>query len=127
MNFYLDENVPASVQRVLEARGHSVVWTRDILAPGAPDDVVAAIAEDARATLVSHDKDFKAIAPRIPDGQRTRFRRLSMVRLRCKKPRSAQRIEAVLGYIEFDFTQRTNHGDQRAIIEVRTDLISIWR
>lgn len=127
MQFYLDENVPASVQGVLEAAGHDVVWTRDITSEGVPDDVVAAVAEEAHATLVSHDKDFKKIAPRIPDRQRRRFRRLSMVRLACIKPRSAERITAVLPYIEFDYNQRVGLPDRRSIIEVKTDLISIWR
>ena len=127
MDFYLDENVPARVQQVLEAAGHTVVWTRDITNEGAPDDVVATIAEQAHATLVSHDKDFKKIAPRIPNGQRARFRRLSMVRLLCTKPRAAERIAVVLPYIEFDFTQRQALPDRRSIIEVKTDLISIWR
>lgn len=127
MLFYLDENVAASVQRVLEAAGHDVIWTRDITSEGVADDVVAAVAEDANATLISHDKDFKKIAPRIPDGQRARFRRLSMIRLICNKPRSANRMEAVLSYIEFDFSQRQATADRRSIIEVKTDLISIWR
>ena len=127
MQFYLDENVPAAVQAVLEAAGHDVVWTRDIASEGAPDDVVAAVSEVAHATLVSHDSDFKKIAPRIPDGQRTRFRKLSMIRMRCKKPRSAQRIQAALPYIEFDFAQRAGLPDRRSIIEIKTDLLSIWR
>ncbi|MDJ0823146.1 MAG: DUF5615 family PIN-like protein [Paracoccaceae bacterium] len=127
MNFYLDENVAASVQDVLENRGHTVCWTRDVLAQGVADDVVAAVAEDARATLISHDKDFKKIAPRIPDGQRARFRRLSMVRLMCKKPRAAQRLATVIPYIEFDYSQREILADQRTIIEVKTDLVAIWR
>ena len=127
MQFYLDENVAASVQRVLETAGHSVVWTREITSEGVADDVVAAVAESAVATLVSHDKDFKKIAPRIPDGQRRRFRRLSMIRLSCKKPRAAERIATVLPYIEFDYGQRESLPDRRSIIEVKTDLVSIWR
>ena len=127
LTFYLDENVPASVQDVLERAGHQVVWTRDILVAGAPDDLVAAVAEDAGATLVSHDSDFKKIAPRIPAGQRARFRRLSMIRLKCKKPRSAERVSSMLPYIVFDHEQRQADTDRRSIIELKTDLISIWR
>ncbi|MDW3183187.1 DUF5615 family PIN-like protein [Roseobacter sp.] len=126
MKFYLDENVPASVQTVLEERGHLVAWTRDILPEGAPDDLVATLAEEDRATLISHDKDFKKIAPRIPDGQQTRFKKLSIVRLLCPKPRSAQRVKAVIGYIEFDYSQRAAGPHRRSVVEVKKDLISIW-
>jgi hypothetical protein len=127
MLFYLDENVPASVQIVLERAGHEVMWTRDITGEGAPDVVVAAVAEGQSATLVSHDKDFKKIAPRIPDGQRHRFRTLSIVRLVCEKPNSAKRVEAVLRYIEFDFEQRSHFPDSRSIIEVRKGNVTIFR
>jgi predicted nuclease of predicted toxin-antitoxin system len=127
MIFYLDENVPAAVQQVLENAGHSVIWTRDLTSQGAPDDVVAAVAERDQATLVSHDKDFKKIAPRIPNGQRQRFRKLSMVRMICVKPRSAERIATAIPCIEFDYSQRAELADRRSIIEVKTDLISIWR
>lgn len=127
MKFYLDENVPASVQAVLQERGHTVVWTRDILPLGSPDDMVAAVSEEAEATLISHDKDFKRIAPRIPNGERTRFKKLSMIRLMCEKPRSAQRITTVLPFIELDNEQREIFPDIRSIIEIKKDLIAIWR
>lgn len=127
MRFYLDENVAASVQTVLEQAGHEVVWTRDITSEGAADDVVAAAAEVANATLVSHDKDFKKIAPRIPDGVRARFRGLSIVRLSCAKPRAAERVGAVLGFITFEYEERIRLATSRSIIEIKTDLISIWR
>lgn len=127
MLFYLDENVPASVEVVIAERGHDVAWTRDILPIGAPDELVGSIAENDRALLVSHDKDFKRIAPRIPEGERTRFRNLSMIRMECIKPRSAQRMGVALPYIEFEYNERDGQHDQRIIIAVKTDLISIWR
>lgn len=126
MKFYLDENVAASVQHVLEDAGHEVIWTRDITGQGAADDVVAAVSENDRAVLVSHDKDFKKIAPRIPDGQRQRFRRLNMVRLQCTKPRAAERFSKLLVYIEFDYNHRQAHGLGRSIVEIRPDVMTIY-
>ena len=123
----MDENVADRVRIVLQAAGHDVIWTRDITSEGVADDVVATVAEEANAILISHDKDFKKIAPRIPNGQRKRFRRLSMIRLSCNKPRAADRMEAVLRYIEFDVAQRQTEADHRSIIEIKTDLITIWR
>lgn len=127
MLFYLDENVPARVQAVLEAAGHEVTWTRDLTGEGAPDVVVAAVSQENDATLISHDKDFKKIAPRIPDGQKQRFRSLSIVRLACGKPQSAERVAKVLRYIEFDYDQRAAFPDQRSIIEVKKANITISR
>lgn len=127
MRFYLDENVAASVQSVLEAAGHEVYWTRDITGQGAADDVVAAVSEVGGATLISHDKDFKKIAPRIPDGHRARFRGLNMVRLICSKPRAAERIAVALPFIVFEESERISKNAKRSIIEVKTDLFSIWR
>lgn len=127
MLFYLDENVPASVQDVLSGRGHEVRFTRELLPIGSPDELVATASEFDEAILVSHDSDFKKIAQRIPDGQKSRFRKLSMVRMQCTKPRSAQRLEVALPYIEFEFDQRKHMHDKRMIVVVKTDLISIAR
>lgn len=127
MLFYLDENVPASVEKVLTGSGHTVVWTRDVTGEGAPDAVVAAVSEHNKATLISHDKDFKKIAPRIPDGQRTRFRKLSIIRLRCQKPNSSMRMAAILKFIELDYAQRENYSDRRSIIEVNKSNVTIFR
>lgn len=127
MLFYLDENVPLSVQNVLEARGHNVKFTRELLPRGSPDELVATASEYDGAILISHDSDFRQIATRIPDGQKNRFKKLSMVRMQCTKPRSAQRIEVALPYIEFEFNQRAFMHDKRMIVTVKTDIISIAR
>lgn len=127
MRFYLDENVSSRVHEVLKNSGHEVLWTRDITTAGAADEVVAATAEEANAVLVSHDKDFRRIAPNIPDGQRQRFRRLSMIRLECQKPRAADRVSTVLSLIEFELNEAARLRLNRSIISIKTDLISIWR
>ena len=127
MRFYLDENVPKSVQEVLRESGHEAIFIRDVIALGSVDELVATASERDAAILISHDSDFKKIAPRVPDGQRTRFRKLSMIRMQCKKPRSASRIQVALPYIEFEFQQRKHQHDKRMIITVKTDVISISR
>ena len=82
MRILLDQNVPDSVAAVFEDRGHTVLYLRDVLAPDSPDEIVAAFSEAEDAVLVSLDGDFKRIAPRIPNSQRRRFRRLSRIALR---------------------------------------------
>ncbi len=127
MLFYLDENVPAQVEAVIASKGHEVRWTRDIIPEGSPDQMVAAVSEDAGAILVSHDKDFKRIAPRIPDGQRTRFRKLSMLRLECKKPKSANNVSNLFGFIELEAKLRGEEENGRLMISIRDSSITIFR
>lgn len=127
MLFFLDENVPAAVCSVISGRGHDVQWTRDLLPLGSTDELVASTSQVNGAVLVSHDKDFKKIAPRIPNGQTATFRKLSMVRMECTKPQSAQRLAVALPYIEFEFSQRQTMPDKRLIVAVKSNVISIYR
>jgi Domain of unknown function (DUF5615) len=75
--------------------GHEVIRLRDILPTSSPDPIVATVAEVNDAILVSFDKDFKALAPRIGIG-RQRFRKLSRVAFRCREPAAARRISAAI-------------------------------
>jgi predicted nuclease of predicted toxin-antitoxin system len=100
MRFMLDENVPAGVAAMLIERGHEAEYIRDYVPPGAADPVVATVAQELEAVLISFDGDFQRIAPRIPHGQRARFRRLSRVWLRCREPRAADRLSIALSFIE---------------------------
>ena len=103
MHFMLDENVPADVAEALRARGHTVAWIRDYIPPGSPDPLVATVSQELEAVLISFDGDFQKIAPRIPYGQRTRFRRLSRIWMRCKEPEAARRIESALALIDSEY------------------------
>jgi predicted nuclease of predicted toxin-antitoxin system len=93
MHFMLDENVPRDVADMLSARGHKAEYIRDYVSPGAPDPLVATVSQEVDAILVSFDGDFEKIAPRVPRGQRTRFRKLSRIWIRCGEPQAAQRME----------------------------------
>jgi predicted nuclease of predicted toxin-antitoxin system len=127
VRFILDENVPNSVGEMLRSRGHEVSSIRDFTAQGAPDQVVATIAEHEEAVLVSHDKDFRKIAPRVPDGQRARFRRLSIVRMQCPKPRSSERLQAAMPLIEFEFEERQRMPDRRMIVVIAKATVTVHR
>ncbi len=96
MKFILDENVPVSVRDVLKANGHSVEIITDHAARGAKDPVVATISERLDAVLISFDGDFEKIAPRVPEGTRQRYRRLSRIWFQCKEYQASQRLERAL-------------------------------
>ena len=82
MYFMLDENVPLDVADMLNEQGHKGEFIRDYVPPGSPDPVVATVSQELDAILVSFDGDFEVISPRIPDGQKRRFRKLSRIWLR---------------------------------------------
>ena len=103
MRLLLDQNVPNSVADVFRERGHEVQFVRDILPADSPDPLVATVSEDQCAILVSCDKDFDRIAPRIPKGSRSRFKKLSRITLACSEPQAAQRVEKLMEYIELEF------------------------
>ena len=63
MRFLANENFPGAAVKVLEARGHDVVWVRTEV-PGAADPDVLALAVRERRILLTFDKDFGELATR---------------------------------------------------------------
>ena len=126
MRFMLDENVPASVADMLSGEGHDAEFIREYVAPGSPDPVVATVSQDLDSILISFDGDFQKIAPRVPDGQRRRFRRLNRIWMRCTEPRAAERLQIALPFVETEFgiVQGAGNGTFRITIStsyLRTD------
>lgn len=119
----LDEMVPVSVARTLQRNGHTAEFIRDYTPPGSPDPLVATISEEMNAVLVSFDGDFQKIAPRVPDGQRRRFKRLSRIWMRCSEYQSAQRLERALQLIESEYILARTVPDSRMIIWIANEYI----
>ncbi len=126
LKFFLDNCVPDSVARVLREVGHNVVLLREVIPKDSPDQLVAAVSELQEAILVSYDKDFRTLAPRIGIG-RQRFRRLSRVGFRCDEPQAASRIEAALSLIEHEWQAAQVARDKRIIIEIGATYIRTIR
>ncbi len=116
MKFLLDQCVPASVERVLSEAGHTAIWVRNVLPTDAPDEIVATASENADAVLVSMDKDFKKIAPRVLIGHRARFRTLSRVSLDCIEPHAAARFRQAMSLVEAEFHLASQRSDRRMIV-----------
>jgi predicted nuclease of predicted toxin-antitoxin system len=127
MHFLLDENVPASVLDVLRNNEHTVQFIRDFVPPGSQDQVVATVAEQLEAVLVSFDGDFEKIAPRIPDGARRRFRSLSRIWMQCNEIQAAQRLSIALELIETEYLLATNGQDGRMHIWLSNGYIKTYR
>lgn len=117
IRFFVDNCVSVSVASVLRSAGHEVILLRDSIAPDSPDRLVAAVAELHGAVLVSYDKDFRSLAPRIGVGQR-RFRKLSRIGFRCSEPQAARRVEFALSLIEHEWSLAETAADKRMLIEI---------
>lgn len=127
MRFMLDENVPRSAQRFLSSTGHDTQYIRDLIPEGSVDPLVAFVSEDQGAILVSHDGDFQKIAPRVPDGQKSRFRRLSRIWLRCNEYQSALRLERAFDLIRAEFRISQESRDSRMLIWISGSYIRTER
>jgi predicted nuclease of predicted toxin-antitoxin system len=118
MQFILDENVPMAVAEVLTRHGHVAEFIRDYVPPGAPDPLVATVAQEVNGILISFDGDFQSIAPRVPHGQRARFRTLSRIWMRCDEPAAAGRLELALSLIQSEFDLAQQRADTRMLMWV---------
>lgn len=123
MHFILDENVPMSVAEMLERNGHDAEFIRDFVPPGSPDPLVATVSEALNAILITFDSDFQHVAPRVPKGQRARFKSLSKIWMRCSEPDAADRLDSALSLIEFEFDLAQLRADRRMHIRVGTSFI----
>jgi predicted nuclease of predicted toxin-antitoxin system len=126
LRFFLDNCVPDSVGKMLEAAGHVVILMREQMAPDSSDPVVAMASEINDAILVTSDKDFRAVAPRVGVG-RNRFKRLSRLQICCPEFQAAKRIEVALSMIEHEWRVMQTGPDKRMIIEVGLSYIRTHR
>lgn len=99
----------------------------DILPTDSPDQLIATVSEEQGWILVSCDRDFKTIAPRIPHGMRARFRRLSRISLECSEPQAAKRVEAAMTLIEAEFEIAQESADKRMLIVIQNSGIKTHR
>ncbi len=118
LKLFLDAGVPDSVGQCFEKAGHVVIYERDAVAPGSPDQLVCAVSERNDAILVALDADMKQLAQRRGIG-RIRFRRLSLIKLSCRETRAAQRVDAAMSLIEHEWQVSSQHRDRRIFIEIR--------
>lgn len=100
---------------------------KDKVPEGTEDPVVAKISEKLGAILLTDDSDFRTIIARRPNGQRSRFRKLSRVQLGCKHAQAANRLNASISLIEFEYEFAQQQSDQRMIIQVKTNQIETLR
>lgn len=116
-----------SASRFLEERGHEVIRAKEKVPEGTPDPIVARVAEDLSAILLTDDADFRTIVARRQDAQKRRFRKLSRVHLACKHSQALNRLAAAVTLVEFEYEVAQARSDKRMIIEIKPTLIRTLR
>jgi predicted nuclease of predicted toxin-antitoxin system len=126
LRFFLDEGVPLSVGRALVNAGHQCIYLSESVAPGSPDQIVCAAAEANDAILVALDGDMKQIA-RQHGVSNKRFKTLSLLKLSCKEPQAASRVEQALTLIEHEWNFSTEKRARRLFVEIGDNFIRTTR
>lgn len=91
MRFVLDEDVDAAVAHRLQSLGHDAWTAVQAGLSSANDDMLTAYADDKRAVLLTHDKEFSARRRKNVVGWH--------VRLRCVEEEAADLLEQHLDEI----------------------------
>lgn len=126
MLLLIDENVPVSVAQVLINRGHDVRFVRDLLAAGSPDPVVAVVGDRLSAIVVTWDQDFDLLVSRIPEGNRTKFRRLGRISFRCNEVKGRTLLEKWIEMIEFHYDRALKETDIRMIVQIQENGVKFF-
>lgn len=100
--FFLDQNAPDSLGKVLVNSGHDVQYLRKHLAINANDNVVAATVIESGAILVSADKDFKGMA-KAAGVSRKQVNLLHRALIRCRDFEAALRFGSAIDLIEYEW------------------------
>lgn len=126
MRLLIDENVPRSVAEFFESRGHSVQYVLDVLPAGTPDPVIAKVGDRISAIVVTWDRDFERIVQRVPDGQKSAFRRLGRISFRCDESQGLPLAEKWIGLIEAHYQQALQEADFRMIVQIQQSGFKAW-
>lgn len=114
LSFFLDNNIPDSIGRFLQRRGHSVQRQRFYIPANSADPVVAMTALKAGRILVTQDKDFNS-----QRFQQDRFAALSRVSLSGSSVTLLPALKEHIHLIEFQWEHLRRAGKHRMIAFVK--------
>lgn len=115
----LDAGVPDSVGHVFAARGHTVIYYREVLSEREPDEVVCATALTNSAILIAIDGDMKRLAKRYGKQQKSaRFDRLSLIKIGCNPVLAAKRVDQAMSLIEHEWAFSEAKAARRPWVEI---------
>ncbi len=113
LHVFLDNNVPDSLGRYLQRRGHSVARQRFCIPADSPDPLVAMTALKAGRVLVTQDKDFNS-----QRFQQDRFAGLSRISLSGPSSTLLAALKEHIELVEFQWG-RCQRSQTRMIAHVK--------
>ena len=114
LHLFLDNNVPDSLGRYLQRRGHSVHRQRFYIPADSPDPLVATTALEAGRILVTQDRDFNS-----QRFQQARFARLSRIGLSGPGQTLLDALKQHMHLIEFQWAHCQQIGAARMVAHVQ--------
>jgi len=117
LKLLLDEGVPDSVGRVFQGFGHDVTSLNRTAARGSKDHFVCTLADLHESILVALDGDMKRIAQAHGLGAR-KFLKLGLIKLSCKAPMAAKRVESAMSLIEHEWAHGEFNPRRRIFVEI---------
>lgn len=136
MLLLIDEDVPEDVAQLLKDRGHDVLYAR-LLTPSEPDTVVAKLASERRAVIVTFNtRDYRRLVSRRPleaDGpsgwvtNRGSFPHAGRITFyKCHQLKGLQRLRQTIEVIECEFNRLQTQTDKRLVVDVEEGHLRIY-
>lgn len=121
MRILADADVPNRVGEFLQSREHEVVRSRDVLPPESPDPLIAQMASDLRAVVLTWNRrDFLSLARRRrgPHGGPT-YPGMHLITFdNCSHVEGLRRLRTLIDDIEIVYENRVVRREQRMIVVV---------
>jgi predicted nuclease of predicted toxin-antitoxin system len=115
---FLDNNMPDSIGRYLQQRGHSVLRQRFYIPADSPDQLVATTAMKAGRILVTQDKDFNS-----QRFHQERFAELSRILVNGQSEALLAALQEHMHLIEFQWEHCRQIGSVRMVAHVKVGQI----
>ena len=80
---------------------------------------VALTGDKLEAIVVTWDKDFDRLVKRVPDGNKTAFRKLGRITFKCPEPQGVDLLKRWIQIIEVHYATALEQSDIRMIITVQ--------
>lgn len=95
MRFLLDQNVQDAVRIFLVERGYEALTVRDTTGAGAPDSLIAFVANSQGLVLITHDQHVRRFSRLLSGEQRRQFEMgAGHIGLKVRENRSVERLQA---------------------------------
>ncbi|MBA3643203.1 MAG: DUF5615 family PIN-like protein [Chloroflexia bacterium] len=109
--FLLDQNVQDSVRTFLIEQGFEALPARDLIGAGAPDNLIAFVANAQGLVLITHDKHFRRSSRLVTGAQRRQFEAgAGQIVLQVRESRSVERLRDEWRHILYHYADAQERG-----------------